>query len=348
LTVLNPDGVSVRGCSIIYAPEGQAGEYAPLAANPYRGCGHGCAYCYVPNVLRMPRPEFDAGAHPRPDFLPKLAKDARKYQALGVSAQVMLSFTTDPYNPFDTTLTRPTLEVLRDHGLGFCTLTKGGLRATVDHDLFRRDRDAFACTLTSLDDRFSKKWERNAALPQERIAALKFFHERGIFTWVSLEPTSSPTYRTAISTRCACSNIFEGAMTEARRPIGRVDAQEMVLALYLGNAATNRQWFEQMVKVTPQKKSRQTGEMKPGISGWGRAYHALPSRPIYLSTDKLLSVGVTRTAIQAAGRRSAGIVPDRRSARCGRGPRNSAAAVAPAARLLRNQNFGLIASDPCG
>src|SRR6516164_2214449 len=187
--VLNPDGVSVRGCSTIYAPEGQAGEYAPLAANPYRGCGHGCAYCYVPAVIKMSRPEFDAGAVPRPDFLSKLTKDARKYQALGVSAQVMLSFTTDPYNPFDTTLTRPTLEVLRDHGLGFCTLTKGGLRATVDIDLFRPDRDAFACTLTSLDDRFSKKWERNAALPGERIQALKMFHERGIFTWVSLEPT---------------------------------------------------------------------------------------------------------------------------------------------------------------
>jgi hypothetical protein len=40
----------------------------------------------------------------------------------------------------------------------------------------------------------------------------------------------------------------------------------MVLVLYLGNAATNRQWFEQMVKVTPQKKDRKTGDLKPGIS----------------------------------------------------------------------------------
>jgi hypothetical protein len=35
---LNPDGVSVKGCAYIYAPRGQAGGYAPLAANPYRGC----------------------------------------------------------------------------------------------------------------------------------------------------------------------------------------------------------------------------------------------------------------------------------------------------------------------
>ena len=30
----HPDGVSLKGCSYIYAPAGQAGEYAPLAANP--------------------------------------------------------------------------------------------------------------------------------------------------------------------------------------------------------------------------------------------------------------------------------------------------------------------------
>lgn len=186
---LNPDGVSVKGCTIIYAPSGQAGEYAPLATNPYRGCGHKCAYCYVPSVLRMSRAEFDAGAFPRENFLALLQKDARKYQAAGIPEQVMLSFTTDPYNPFDTSLTRRTLEILQEHGFGICTLTKGGLRATVDIDLFRPDRDAFACTLTSLDDAFSLQWERGAALPDERIAALRQFHDRGIFTWVSLEPT---------------------------------------------------------------------------------------------------------------------------------------------------------------
>lgn len=59
---LNDDGWSVAGCSIIYAPRGQAGEYAKLATNPYRGCGHKCAYCYVPAVLHISRAEFDAGA----------------------------------------------------------------------------------------------------------------------------------------------------------------------------------------------------------------------------------------------------------------------------------------------
>lgn len=185
---LNPDGVSVKGCSYIYAPAGQAGEYSPLAANPYRGCGHKCRYCYVPGVLRMERAEFDAGAVPRPDFLRKLENDAIKYRQLGVKEQVMLSFTTDPYHPGDNVLTRDVLQMLKIYGLGICTLTKGGQRALRDLDLFRPGRDAFASTLTSLDPVFSRLWESGAALPDERIKTLQAFHERGIFTWVSLEP----------------------------------------------------------------------------------------------------------------------------------------------------------------
>ena len=186
---LNPDGVSVKGCSIIYAPAGQAGEYSPLAANPYRGCGHKCAYCYVPAAIHMPRPEFDAGATDKPRWIERLTRDAVRYRAAGVTAQVMLSFSTDPYHPGDTTLTRRTLEILRDHGLAFCTLTKGGTLALQDIELFRPYRDAFAATLTTLDDRFSQKWERAAALPGDRIKALELFNRAGVFTWVSLEPT---------------------------------------------------------------------------------------------------------------------------------------------------------------
>jgi DNA repair photolyase len=166
---LNPDGTSVKDSTIIYAPAGQAGEYAPLATNPYRGCGHACGYCYVPGVLRMPRAEFDG-------------------RALGITAQVLLSFTTDPYHPGDTSLTRRVFETLQAYGLGIRTLTKGGRRALRDLDLFRPERDAFASTLTSLDDDFSRKWERGAALPGDRLSTLEAFHDAGIFTWVSLEP----------------------------------------------------------------------------------------------------------------------------------------------------------------
>jgi len=186
---LNPDGISIKGCGMIYAPKGQAGEYSPLAANPYRGCGHACAYCYVPLVTKQPRAEFNAGAVLRDDYLARLKRDAEKYRAAGIGEQVMISFTSDPYHPGDVAPTRAAFEILIEHGLGICALTKGGTRALRDADLFRPGRDAFASTLTTLDDRFSQKWERGAALPGDRIEALSQFHDRGIFTWVSLEPT---------------------------------------------------------------------------------------------------------------------------------------------------------------
>ena len=137
----------------------------------------------------MSRPAFDAGAVDRPNYLTNLPADAKKYQTLGITEQVMLSFTTDPYHPGDSSLTPQCLTVLMEHGMGFCTLTKGGTRSLRDLSMFRPDRDAFASTLTSLDDGFSQKWERNAALPGDRLKALRAFHDAGIFTWVSLEPT---------------------------------------------------------------------------------------------------------------------------------------------------------------
>jgi DNA repair photolyase len=186
---LSPDQPLVPGADVIYPPAGQAGEYAPLATNPWKGCGHKCAYCYVPLATHQPRAEFDAGAVPRPGYMERLLRDAKRYQRAGVTDQVMLSFATDPYAPGVEHLTRPVLEVIAEHGMAFCTLTKAGGRALRDISIFRPDRDAFACTLTTLDDAFSRKWERGAALPADRINALLQFHNQGIFTWVSLEPT---------------------------------------------------------------------------------------------------------------------------------------------------------------
>ncbi|MBP1467636.1 radical SAM protein [Candidatus Chloroploca sp. M-50] len=186
----------------IYTPKGKAGEYAPLATNPYSGCGHACAYCYVPRIPGLiTREVFNAGAVVRPGYLDALRKDAQRLQKRGVADQVLLSFSTDPYHLGDTSVTREALIILRDHGFGFCTLTKGGTRALRDLDLFRPERDAFASSLTCLDDTISRKWERNAALPEDRLDALRTFHRSGIFTWVSLEPTLDEATSIAIIER---------------------------------------------------------------------------------------------------------------------------------------------------
>jgi DNA repair photolyase len=236
-TMLNADGYSVKGCDIIYPPRGQAGEYSKLATNPYKGCGHKCVYCYVPGVIKMARSEFDRVAIPKPGFLERLRKDARKYQAHGITEQVMIAFTTDPYCPADVEhkLTREVLTVLREYGMAFCTLTKGGARALRDLDLFRPERDTFASTLTTLDPDQSREWEKDAALPADRMATLKQFHDAGIFTWVSLEP------------------VYDTAMTLAliKETAGYVDFYKVGRINYhrITRAIDWRQFTEDVLKV---------------------------------------------------------------------------------------------------
>ena len=176
----------------IYQPVGQAREYGEWAANPYAGCGHNCAYCYVPNIrfLKMTRAQFDAVAELKPGFMEAFAKKAEAMQKRGQSVNIFFTFMSDMYNPFCSQHTREFLQLTHQYGHTFTVLTKGGARALRDIDLYGQG-DHFASTLTSLDDNFSMKWERGAALPADRIATLQKFHEAGIFTWVSLEPTLS-------------------------------------------------------------------------------------------------------------------------------------------------------------
>ena len=175
----------------IYTPSGKALEYSELATNPYRGCTHGCTYCYVPMILKMRRPDFHAQSVVRPTFFAQLERSAKKTPP---TSPVLLSFTSDPYHTDDTSATRKTLQILRETGHTFTTLTKGGTRALRDIDLFRPGKDFFASTLTSLDPAVSEFYEPKAARPDDRLEALKAFHDADIFTWVSLEPVIDPDW----------------------------------------------------------------------------------------------------------------------------------------------------------
>ena len=176
--------------SLIYEPKGRAREYATLACNIYKGCDHRCIYCYAPSATHKSASDF-AAPSPRNGFLAKLEKEARKFG--GVTERILLCFTCDPYQHLDCKLqhTRKAIEILKRNGLSIQVLTKGGRRALRDLDLFTPD-DAFATTLTLLDDAQSQEWEPNAAPPSDRIAAIQQFHAAGIPTWVSLEPVLDP------------------------------------------------------------------------------------------------------------------------------------------------------------
>jgi len=185
----------------IYEPKGRALEYAPLACNLYRGCGHRCTYCYAPNVLREDREKFHASIAPRPRILAELEKDAAKLH--GDPRRVLLSFTSDPYQPANEEfkLTRQAIEILHSHGLCVEILSKGGMRATQDFDLLG-ERDRVAATLTSVTGPVSHEWEPGAASPGERVKYLKEAKRQGLVTWASLEPVLDPEQSLEIIRRC--------------------------------------------------------------------------------------------------------------------------------------------------
>jgi len=177
---------------VIYEPRGRAGEYAPLAVNLYRGCGHGCIYCYAPEATFIERKEF-IKATPRQGIVEKLEKDAPQAALDGHNGNVLLCFTCDPYQPINEIheLTRQAIIILHKNGFNVTILTKGGKRAESDFDLLGPG-DEFAVTLTFLDEQKSLQWEPGASPSEERIESLRKAHELGIKTWVSLEPVIEP------------------------------------------------------------------------------------------------------------------------------------------------------------
>jgi DNA repair photolyase len=130
-------------------------------------------------------------AGPSQDFIKFLRRDAAKYR--GTDKRVLLSFTSDVYcqPAVQSGLTRQVLEVLREFGIPFQVLTKNGMAAAADFDLYGPN-DAFATTLTYRDPERSLKHEPGAAVPSDRVLAIHDAHQEGITTWVSLEPILDP------------------------------------------------------------------------------------------------------------------------------------------------------------
>jgi DNA repair photolyase len=175
--------------TVIYEPAGRAREYAARAVNLFSGCDHGCAYCYAPGATHKTREAFYR-ASVRVCILRKLEADCASLAGREIEP-VLMSFTCDPYQNCEGGITRKAIEIFRRHNVPFQILTKGGMRAARDFDLYSQ-RDVFASTLTFTDPVKSREWEPGAALPEDRFEAVRTAHRAGIKTWVSLEPVIDP------------------------------------------------------------------------------------------------------------------------------------------------------------
>lgn len=163
--------------------------------NPYRGCEHGCCYCYA-----RPSHEYlglSAGLDFESRILVKTEAPALLRRELASArwspAPIALSGVTDPYQPVERRLrlTRGCLEVLAGCRNPVGIVTKSHL-VTRDIDLLRELAEHRAAvvhlSITTLDERLQRRMEPRAATPERRLAALRALSEAGIPAGVLVAP----------------------------------------------------------------------------------------------------------------------------------------------------------------
>lgn len=166
-----------------------------LGLNPYRGCEHGCSYCYA-------RPTHSyLGLSPGLDFETRLIakRNLRSVlaQELGSPRHrptpIAIGSATDAYQPVERSLriTRGVLELLHQCHHPFGVVTKG---SGVERDLdllvpMAERRLATVCvTLTTLDPVLARQMEPRAASPQRRLRTLRTLSAAGVPVSVSVGP----------------------------------------------------------------------------------------------------------------------------------------------------------------
>ncbi|MES1972209.1 MAG: PA0069 family radical SAM protein [Pseudomonadota bacterium] len=163
--------------------------------NPYRGCEHGCIYCFARPTHAYhdlsPGLDFESRLFAKPDAPALLrAELARRGY---VVRPIAFGTNTDPYQPIeaDWRITRHCIEILSEtrHPL---TITTKSDRVTRDIDLLApmaaRGLAAVAVSITSLDPRIAMTVEPRAPAPERRLAAVRKLADAGIPTYVSIAP----------------------------------------------------------------------------------------------------------------------------------------------------------------
>jgi DNA repair photolyase len=163
--------------------------------NPYRGCEHGCIYCYArPTHAWLglsPGLDFESRLFYKPDAAAQLERElARSGYA---PATLVLGANTDPYQPIERRLgiTRQILGVLRDCRHPVAVTTKSAL-VLRDLDLLgemaARHLAAVQISITTLDGALARHLEPRAASPRRRLDAIRALADAGVPTGVLVSP----------------------------------------------------------------------------------------------------------------------------------------------------------------
>src|SRR3954452_7675673 len=163
--------------------------------NPYRGCEHGCVYCFArPTHAYLglsPGLDFESKLFVKPEAPALLEKElaAPGYEP----RMIAIGTNTDPYQPIERErkIMRGILEVLERAGHPVGIVTKSAL-VTRDIDILarmaKRNLAKVGISVTSLDPKLARTMEPRASTPAKRLEALRQLSEAGIPTTVMVAP----------------------------------------------------------------------------------------------------------------------------------------------------------------
>ncbi len=232
--------------------------------NAYRGCEHGCTYCFArPSHAYLGLSlglDFESRLFQKPDAPAQLVKELAKPSY--VPDTIAMGTNTDPYQPIERKLelTRRLLQVLADH--------QHPVRIVTKSNLVVRDIDILApmaekglvevnLSVTTLDRKLSRQMEPRAPTPQRRLNTLRTLSDAGIPTGVSYAPVIPGLNDTEME-----------AILEQSANAGARDASYVILRLPLEIKELFTEWLEEAV---PNRAQRVLNRVR-GLHG-GKLYN---------------------------------------------------------------------------
>lgn len=172
-------------------------EYGDYTVNHAEGCSHGCKYpCYAMMMkIRFGKfKNYEDWCEPRlvENAMELLEKEIPIYKRKIKSVQ--LCFSTDPFMYGKDEICEMSLKIierLNKENIKCTALTKGILPKELAN--FSKDNE-YGITLISLNEKFREEMEPGSAPYKDRIASLKYLHDKGCKTWVSIEPYPTPNF----------------------------------------------------------------------------------------------------------------------------------------------------------
>jgi DNA repair photolyase len=237
--------------------------------NPYRGCEHGCIYCYA-------RPSHaQLGLSPGLDFETRITVKPRAAELLEAALRkpgyevrpIAIGTNTDPYQPVERTqrIMRRLLEVLQDFRHPVCITTKGTL-LTRDLDILgpmgRAGLAHVSVSMTTLDNRLSRRMEPRAAAPERRLRMIRALAQAGVPVQVNTSPLVP-----------AINDHEIERLIAAAAEAGARSASYTVLRLPLEVSGLFRDW---LAREFPDRAERVMGKVREMHGGrdydpaWGR------------------------------------------------------------------------------